>query len=220
VDRIHKIFFVFIIIVSIIVPVYGESIEKDMIILPAPEMTGSITLEKAISQRRSVRSFADKDVTWQQIGQLLWSAQGITNKKGNRAAPSAGALYPLEIYLVYKKGFYKYIPQGHKLRLIYDLNLSQALQKASLSQPWVGTAAVNIIICADYNRITSRYGDRGIRYTDIEVGHVAQNIHLQAVALGLGSVPIGAFNDKEVSKVFSLPENEVPIYIIPIGYSK
>jgi SagB-type dehydrogenase family enzyme len=220
VDRIWIVLFIVLITVLIPMHAYSDSMKQDIITLPAPNTTGSITLEKVISQRRSVRSFADKDLQWHQIGQLLWSAQGITNKKGNRAAPSAGALYPLDIYIIFKEGFYKYLPQGHKLHLISDKDLRGPLQAAALSQPWVGTAPVNIIICADYSRIMSRYKDRSIRYTDIEVGHVAQNIHLQAIALGLDSVPIGAFNDKEVSKVMSLPENNTPLYIIPVGYKK
>ncbi len=219
-NRIYKISSIFIIIASILMPAYGNNIKKDMIMLPAPDTAGSIALEEAISQRRSVRSFANQDLTWQQVGQLLWSAQGVTNKEGNRAAPSAGALYPLEVYIVFKEGFYKYLPHGHKLQPISNKDLNQSLQSAALSQPWIGAASANIVICADYSRITSRYGDRGIRYTDIEVGHAAQNIHLQAVALGLDSVPVGAFNDKDVSKILSLPENETPLYIIPVGYKK
>ncbi len=198
----------------------GDEMSKQEVILPAPDTTGKVTLESAISNRRSVRAYSDKKLNMEQIGQLLWAAQGITDKRGYRAAPSAGALYPLELYVAKEDGLYHYIPKGHKLRKVSDDDLRHKLRAASLFQSSVSAAAIDIIICAVYDRITSKYGKRGARYTDIEVGHAAQNIHLEAVALGLASVPIGAFRDDEVAKVLSLPEDEVPLYIIPVGYKK
>jgi len=199
---------------------YGDKMNKQEIILPAPDTAGKVTLETAISKRRSVRAYSDKKLSIEQIGQLLWAAQGITDRRGYRAAPSAGALYPLELYVAKDDGLYHYIPKEHKLVKIRDNDLRPELQTAALSQSSVGKAAIDIIICAVYNRITSKYGTRGIRYADIEVGHTAQNIHLEAVALGLASVPIGAFSDGEVAKALSLPEDETPLYIIPIGYAR
>lgn len=220
-NKIWKVLILVAIIISSLNSAWGEKMkEEDIITLPPPDTKGKIPLETTILKRRSIRSFTDQVLNLEQIGQLLWSAQGITDKRGYRAAPSAGALYPLEIYVAKGDGLFHYIPEGHKLRKLSDKDLRRPLQSAALFQSWVGEAAVDIIICAVYERVTSRYGKRGSRYTDIEVGHTAQNIHLQAVALGLGSVPIGAFSDDGVAKVLSLPEDEVPLYIIPIGYKK
>jgi len=191
--------------------------------LPKPIHKGRMSLEEAILKRRSQRSFIQKDLDWSQISQLLWAAQGITAKKWGysfRTAPSAGALYPTEIYLLNKDGLFHYFPSSHKLELLADSDLRGLLGAAALGQESVSQAPVNIVICAVYRRVTGKYGQRGIRYVHIEAGHIAQNIHLEAVALGLGSVPIGAFNDKEVKDILSLPSEHEPLYIIPIGYSK
>jgi SagB-type dehydrogenase family enzyme len=189
--------------------------------LPVPIETGKMSVEEAILSRRSERDFINKDLDLVTIGQLLWSAQGITAKRlgySFRAAPSAGALYPMEIYLLNKDGFFHYVPAGHKLQVLGDVDLRVSLASACLGQASVREAAVDIVICAVYQRITRRYGERGIKYTHIEAGHIAQNVHLQAVALGLGSVPIGAFDDQQVSEVLSLPDEQEPVYIIPVGY--
>lgn len=219
--NIWKILVLVVIMLSSLNYTYAEKMEdKDVIILPSPDTKGKVPLETTILKRRSIRSFTGQDLSLEQIGQLLWAAQGITDRRGYRAAPSAGALYPLEIYVAKEDGLFHYIPDGHKLEKLSDKDLRRPLQSAALFQSWVGQAPIDIIICAVYERVTSRYGERGARYTDIEVGHTAQNIHLQAVSLGLGSVPIGAFSDNSVSKVLSLPEDEVPLYIIPVGYEK
>ncbi len=196
--------------------------EKDKTIkLPAPKLESAVSIEEAINKRRSVRNFSDKGVNIEQISQLLWAAQGITDKMmGFRAAPSAGALYPIEIYIAEKGGLFHYLPDGHILETISTKDLRGELSSAALFQASIRSAAVDIIICAVYERVTSKYGQRGIRYTDIEAGHVAQNIHLQAVALGLSSAPIGAFDDNAVSKILSLADDKVPLYIIPVGYKK
>jgi len=160
------------------------------------------------------------DQLGEQISQLLWACQGITDSRGLRAAPSAGALYPLEVYLVKEDGVYRYIPEGHKLEKRSDKNVKKELAGASWGQHFVEEASIGIVICAAYERVTSRYGERGIRYTDIEVGHAAENVHLEAVSLGLSSVPVGAFNDGAVSKILNLSDGEKPIYIIPVGYKE
>ncbi|MBU3912424.1 MAG: SagB/ThcOx family dehydrogenase [Candidatus Omnitrophica bacterium] len=195
--------------------------ETKLIQLPKPLNKGNISLEEVIFRRRSQRSFKQKDLSLQQISQLLWAGQGITAEKGFhglRTAPSAGALYPMEIYLLAKNGLFRYLPNGHKLESLSEQDLRGALADSSFGQTAISQAPVNIVICAVYSRLTSKYGERGIRYAHIEVGHIAQNIHLQAVALGLGSVPIGAFNDEEVKKILSLPIDHEPLYIIPVGY--
>jgi len=193
--------------------------EKE-IILPQPKTKGEVSLEEAILKRRSQRSFSQKDLNLGQISQLLWAAQGITAKQTNhnlRAAPSAGALYPMEIYVINKDGLFHYFPQDHKLEVLGHEDLRNDLSASALGQDSVAKAALDIVICAVYSRVTGKYGQRGIRYTHIEAGHVAQNIHLQAVVLGLASVPVGAFNDEGVKKVLNLPKDHEPLYIIPVG---
>ena len=191
--------------------------------LPRPVTKGEISLEETIAKRRSKRFFKRKNLSQEQISQLLWAAQGITEKRGDlglRAAPSAGALYPTEIYLLTKDGFFHYLPEKHALEIKQKRDLRSALASAALGQSFVRTAAADIVIAAVYSRMTSRYGHRGIRYTDMEAGHIAENIHLQAVALGLGSIPVGAFDEGETKKALSLPANEEVIYIIPVGYAE
>jgi len=189
--------------------------------LPKPKTKGAVSLEETIAKRRSKRNYSSKALTDEQISQLLWSAQGITDeRRGWRAAPSAGALYPLEVYLVKEDGLYHYIPKGHKLELMKPEDLRPGLAKASWGQNFINQAPISIVICAVYSKVTSKYGLRGNRYVEIGVGLAAENIHLQAVALGLGSVPVGAYSDDEVSRVLELPKNEEPLYIIPVGYAK
>ena len=188
--------------------------------LPEPTLKGDVSLEEAIVKRRSVRSYSSKDLTEEEISRIVWAAQGITSKRGFRVAPSAGALFPLEIYVVKKQGLFYYVPHEHKLMEKQRGDLRQKLAEAAYGQIFIAEAPVNIVICAVYERVTKRYGERGVRYTHIEVGHAAQNVHLEAVALGLSSVPIGAFSDSAVSKLLGLPSEERPLYIIPVGHKK
>lgn len=194
---------------------------ENVISLPEPKLKGTMSLEEAIQRRRSKRSYISQELTLEEISQLLWSVQGITDERmGFRAAPSAGALYPLEIYLLKADGLYLYLPDGHRIKRLSEKDLRRPLAQAALWQGFVAQAPIDIVICAVYERVTSKYGKRGVRYTDIEVGHAAQNLHLQAVVLGLGSVPIGAFDDDAVKKVLSLPKDHQPLYIIPVGHVK
>ena len=200
-----------------------DMVETNFIQLPDPVVAGEMSLEEAILKRRSERSFAAEELTLKQISQLLWSAQGITAHKqgiGFRAAPSAGALYPMEIYTLTKDGLFHYLPQGHKLKIVQNADLRGRLANAALGQSFIQQAPFTIVICAVYERITSKYGNRGIQYVHMEAGHIAQNVHLQAVTLGLGSVPIGAFNDDKVKKVLSLPSKHEPVYIVTVGYTR
>lgn len=195
--------------------------QKNQIQLPEPLTKGKVSLEEAIAKRRSQRTFKHQDLSLEQISQLLWAAQGITGKRGGmsfRSAPSAGALYPMEIYLVKEDGLFRYLPETHKLEVLGERDLRDSLCASALGQDAVCRAPINIIICAVYERVTGKYGERGIRYAHIEAGHIAQNIHLQAVALGLGSVSIGAFSDEHVQKALNLPRDDKPLYIIPVGY--
>ncbi|MFX1588588.1 MAG: SagB/ThcOx family dehydrogenase [Promethearchaeota archaeon] len=189
------------------------------ITLPNPLTKGNKSLEECIYERESIRSFQKSEIEIEKISQILWATQG---KKGNkRTVPSAGATYPLEIYVLVKdKGLFHYNLKEHNLELISKDVSCEKLANASWNQNFICEAYINIIICADYSRTTQRYGERGVRYVYMEVGHCAQNIHLEAVALGLASVPIGAFKDKRVKKELNLSENIDPLYIIPIGYKK
>jgi SagB-type dehydrogenase family enzyme len=198
----------------------------NIIDLPQVRLSSSMSLEEAIKKRRSVRSYSTDPLTLKEVSQILWSAQGITGALGNyplRAAPSAGALYPLEIYLFVgnvadlSPGVYKYIPIRHKIYKIIDGDKRRALWEACHSQDWVLNAALDLVLTSVDERTTWKYGPRGIQYIFIEVGHVAQNIHLQCIALGLKSCPIGAFEDKKIIKILSLPEGEYPRYVITIG---
>jgi len=187
--------------------------------LPAPATVGKMSVEEALAKRRSVRRFAAKDLTIEQIGQLAWAAQGITEpSRGLRTAPSAGATYPLELYLVKADGVFHYLPRGHKVEQQSSQDRRADLADAAHGQGSVKGAPVSFVFAAVYERTRARYGDRAERYVHMEVGHAAENIHLQAVALGLASVPVGAFDDEAVAKVLSLPADQAPLYIIPVGY--
>jgi len=193
--------------------------EDKIVKLPKPNLKGAMSLEECIQNRRSKRSFSSQPLSLEQVSQLLWAAQGITDqKRGLRAAPSAGALYPLELYVVKSDGVYHYKPEEHELERLGSEDLRKPLAGAAHGQESVSEAPMDIVICAVYERVTGRYGNRGIMYTHIEVGHAAQNIHLEAVALGLGSVPIGAFQEEKASGVLALPKDQKPLYIIPVGY--
>lgn len=189
--------------------------------LPRPARSGVVSLEEALSQRRSTREFAPGPLTDRQLSQLLWAMQGITGPEGLRTAPSAGPLYPLEIYAVLPAGFYHYDPARHCLNRIVADDLRPALCQAALAQQAITEAEVVFVMAAVYERTEQRYGAvRSRRYAHLEAGHAAQNLLLQAVVLGLGAVCMGAFHDTEVQKALSLPRNHQPLYLIPAGTPK
>lgn len=191
----------------------------EMTELPSPHFT-NLSLEECIQKRRSIRSFLNKELSLQEISNLLWAGQGITDTINEfRAAPSAGATYPLELFIAKKDGLFRYIPSGHRLRKEADKDLRKEIARAALNQMFIADAGVVIIITAVFKRTAWRYGERAYRYINNEVGHCAQNIHLEAVALGLGSVPVGAFDDEGIKKILKLKEEE-PLYIIPVGHMK
>jgi len=191
----------------------------DTLSLPAPNLVGTVTLEEAISARRSVRSFVSEDLSLPEISQLLWAGQGLTEtipwKK--RAAPSAGALYPLELYVLWRNRLWHYLPELHAVVLKSGKMNQGQLADAALGQQAIRGAPACFIVSGVYSRTAAKYGKRAQRYVHIEVGHAAQNILLQAVALGLGGVTIGAFQDGEVKKLLSLEKEESPLYIVPVG---
>lgn len=194
--------------------------------LPEPRLKSEVSLEETLLHRRSVREYANVPLTIEDISQLLWAAQGITTEWGGRTAPSAGALYPLEVYLVVGNvenlapGVYKYKPERHELVKVRDGDVRRELTKAALGQTWIKEGAIDIVIAAVYERTTKKYGDRGVRYVHMEAGHAAQNIYLQAVALNLSMVTVGAFYDDHVKDIMGMPEDEVPLYVIPVGRKK
>lgn len=191
-----------------------------------PRTSGSVSVEEALARRRSIREYANESLTIDQVMQLLWAAQGITNADyGFRTAPSAGGTYPLEIYLVtgpsgvvgLEAGIYRYEPRNHTLIKTIGGDFSAQLMAAALDQEWVGAAPVNFVITAVFERTTGKYGERGVRYVWQETGHAAQNMYLQAVALGLGNVVVGGFHDTEVQRILELSDLEKPAYVIPVG---
>ena len=203
-------------------PVEAET--NTSISLPEPGRTDGLPLNAALEARRSIRDFDEVALTLEEIGQLLWAAQGITDPRGFRTAPSAGALFPLEVYLVagnvedLAAGVYHYDPSAHALTPIVEGDVRSALAAASLGQSSVADGAAVFVLAAEYERTTRRYGGRGEIYVHIEVGHAGQNIYLQAASLELGTVAIGAFEPDRINELLGLPEAFVPLYVMPVGH--
>ncbi|HLE53594.1 MAG TPA: SagB/ThcOx family dehydrogenase [Anaerolineales bacterium] len=196
----------------------GERIE-----LPDPVSDSNTSIEEALHKRRSLREYQRGELTLAEVGQLLCAAQGVTGPQGQRTTPSAGALYPLEVYLVSWEvaelavGIYHYLPSEHALLCRAKGDIQEELSSASLGQESLRQAAVIIVLTAVYERTAHKYGERAERYVHMEVGSVAQNVALQAESLGLGTVIIGAFRDDEVKKVLALPVDEHPLCLLPVG---
>lgn len=200
--------------------------QPEPIYLPPPSKKGSISLEEAIARRRSVRDFTPEPISRSELSQILWAAQGISDTQGRyRTAPSAGATYPLEVFVVCGKdsieeideGVYQYNINSHSLTLHYKGDARFDLSRAALDEEGIHEAPVDIVICADYERTRTRYGHRAERYVHMETGHAGQNIYLQATALGLATFAIGAFHDEQVSEVLRLEKQYEPLYIMPVG---
>lgn len=191
--------------------------------LPRPRSHGPLSVEEALLQRRSTREYASEALTLGEVSQLLWAAQGLTAEWGGRTAPSAGALYPLEVYLAVgsvqglSAGVYRYEPRGHTLDRVRDGDVRRQLADAAVGQACVEDGAVDIVIAAVFERTAKKYGDRAARYVHMEAGHAAQNVYLQATALGLGTVAIGAFHDDQVRRIVGMREHEAPLYVMPVG---
>ncbi len=187
---------------------------------------GSMSLEEVVARRRSIRDFAPEPISQSQLSQILWAAHGLTDTSGRyRAVPSAGAIYPLEIFVVSGKngvegmsaGIYHYDVAQHSLTLHHKGDMRLELARAALGEEIIYQAPVDIVICAVYERTLRRYGARGERYVHMEVGHVGQNVYLQAAAVGLATVAIGAFYDEQVGEVLRLDKQYKPLYIMPMG---
>ena len=190
------------------------------ITLPAPLTDGAVSLERALGQRRSVRSFRPDPLSLTIIGQLLWAGQGITSPDGKRTAPSAGALYPLELYVVTPTELMHYRPQRHQVDVRAVPDLRPALESASFRQESVGTAPDVVVVAAVPGRTTREYGARGEAYVEREAGHAAQNILLQATACGIGAVPVGGLEPQRAATALALPAGETVLYLIPVGKAK
>jgi SagB-type dehydrogenase family enzyme len=191
--------------------------------LPKPALESGLTVKQALERRRSVRDYRDTPISLQELSELLWAGQGVTGRGRFRTAPSAGALYPLELLAVIGNvedlppGLYRYLPMDHGLALLAEGDIREALYAAALRQSCVLRGAASLALTAVYERVTRTYGERGVRYVDMEAGHAAQNILLQAESLGMGAVVLGAFRDAEVKRVLLLAREEVPLYILPVG---
>ena len=228
----NKIFFSAIILIGLFILFFAFQQENQRnlkaeektskITLPKASYTSKTSVEEALSKRRSIREYKDQPLKLEELSQLLWAAQGITSERGGRTAPSAGAKYPLEIFVVVGKveklesGIYRYRPQDHTLIKTKDKDQRQELSLAAIRQGPIKEAPVDLVVTAVYRRTMEKYGERGIRYVHIEVGHACQNIYLQAESLNLGTVEIGAFEDAQVKKALNLTEEE-PLAIMPVG---
>ncbi len=203
--------------------------------LPNPAFDSEVSVEYALANRRSQRNFTNKALSSREISQILWAAYGVTKpyekpaflRGGLKTAPSAGGRYPLEIYLLagniadIPTGLYKYIPAGHQLKKLHSRDVRSELAEAALNQLMLQEAPAGIVYTAIFERNTSKYGDRGReRYVPMDVGHTAQNVYLQATAMGLGTCAVGAFYDDKVAEVLELPDEEEPLMLMPLGYYK
>ncbi len=189
--------------------------------LPRPRTDGVMSLAEALQRRRSVREFSGKPLSLEQVSQLCWAAQGVTDEpQGYRTAPSAGALFPVHVYVVDPKGVYRYEPAGHVLRPALTGDVRGKLRAATLDQPCVGEAPLCLVLTIDVARTATKYGRRAERYCLLEAGHIAQNVLLQATALGLAGVPVGAFEDRRVASVLALPDRFRPVYLLPVGHPR
>lgn len=202
----------------------GPARADSVIKLPPPDTVGRVTVEQALWHRRSVRSYAEGPLTLGEVGQVLWAAQGLNAGRVGRTAPSAGATYPMELYLVagnvkgLAPGLYHYRWDKHSLQLSRSGDLRQQLAGAALGQPCIKAAPAALVLAADYQRTARVYGERATRYVDMEAGHIGENVHLQCGALGLGTVMIGAFHDVQVRKLLGVKQQ--PLYIMPFGRQK
>lgn len=191
----------------------GEPIA--VIDLPAPQQDGTTSLERALASRASVRSFGGRALSPAELSQLLWAADGINRPDGRRTAPSAGATYPIELYVVTAEKLLHYVPAGHRVEVLAEGDLLTPMRETA--QDFVADGAALFVVTAVFERTTSKYGARGERFVHLEAGHVAQDILLQAVALELGAVPVGSFDDAAVIATLGLPGDHAPLYLIPVG---
>lgn len=199
----------------------GASSSPSFIALPPGPLQSPMPLEQALRSRRSMRDFQAEPLSMELISQLLWAAQGKTGPSGERTSPSAGALYPLELYVLTHQGVFHYIPEGHGMALHLEGDRRKALHEAALEQEAFRSAPMVMVFTAVFERTFVKYGgERGSRYVYLEAGHAAQNVLLAATALGLGALSVGAFNDQKVRDALQLPLDHFPLYFIVLGRAK
>ncbi|MDR3764254.1 MAG: SagB/ThcOx family dehydrogenase [Acidobacteriota bacterium] len=200
---------------TLAVPVAGQTSKAapgSEISLPAPDTAGGMTLNQALATRRSVRAFTEQPLTEGQVSQLLWAAQGITSPRGQRTAPSAHAQYFLHVYVARAGGFYEYLPAGHKLKLVSTADLRAKLTSDKAPEVF--------LIAGDYARAEAKFpAAQADRFVNLEAGHAAQNLVLEATSLGLSGVTVGGLNPKEAAETAGLPEGILPMYAIPVGHA-
>lgn len=189
------------------------------IALPDVDELAGISLLDTMRRRRSVRAYRSGGLSWREIGQLAWAAQGITdNVSALRTVPSAGALYPLELDIATQDGTFRYRPATHAVSQRTAADIRTRLAHAAYEQSWLASAACIFAIVALPNRTESKYGNRALRYVHLEAGHAAQNLLLMAAGLNLGGTPVGAFDDDAVARTLELGRNEAPACLVPIGW--
>ncbi len=214
----------------ILTPVCSLVTKAVGILLPMPSHKGTVTVEEALKARRTKRSFKARSLTLKEFSQILWAAYGVTAKAPGyhlKTAPSAGALYPIDIYTVVGKGgvdtlapgVYHFRPENHSIKCIKEGDLRDSVAKDSLHQLWMAKAPVIMVITGEYSRSTAKYGQRGVMYTHIEAGHVGQNVFLQAEAIGLKAGIVGAFDNKQIIETIGIPSSHNPLLIMPVGFS-
>lgn len=197
---------------------HGVRPAGEVVCLPPPSTRGAVSLEQALAERRSVRAFTAQQLTRTEVAQLLWAAQG-ENRPGRRTAPSAGALYPLHVYAVTADDVLEYLPAGHRALAWRQAGAQRDLAGATNGEPQVVLGAPTVLVLTAVPSTTrAKYGKRAERYVDLETGHAAQDVLLQAVALGLGAVTIGSFDDDAVARALTLPGGEQPRYLVPVGH--
>jgi len=192
---------------------------QNIIQLTDPNLTGKLTFEEALAKRRSVREFSSEALKRSQIGQLAWAGQGVTDsQRGLRTAPSAGAMYPIELFFATAEGVYAYRPTEHSLLQTSQQDIRSNLARATATPEPVIGAGCAIIVTGSSRKLASRFGSKSRTYVALEAGHVAQNIQLQAVCLGLGSVTVGGLDTAAVRKVCRMSRDTEPLYVICVGY--
>jgi SagB-type dehydrogenase family enzyme len=185
--------------------------------LPSPRQDRAVGLDAALAERRSIRDFSDEPVGEEAISRLLWAAQGVTAAWGGRTAPSAGALYPIEVYVATVDRLRRYLPDDHGTVDVAREDRRPRIAQAT-GQETPTAAPILIVITGVVPRTAAKYGDRAERYVQLEAGHVCQNLLLQATSLGLAAVPMGAFSDDELRDALGAGEDELPLYVVPIGH--
>ncbi len=192
---------------------------QKIIQLTDPNLTGTLTFEAALAKRRSVRQFSSQALKRTQIGQLAWAGQGITDKqRGLRTAPSAGSVYPIELFIATNEGLFIYRPTEHSLQQTSEEDIRGRLARATATPEPVVGAGCAIIVTGSSRKLATRFGAKSRTYLALEAGHVAQNIQLQAVCLGLGSVPVGGLDTAAVRKICRMSRELEPLYVICVGY--